>query len=227
MRKNNKTTVRIPRENTLSQEQIKTNINCIDFAETYQLLFGSRERSDSFKYQLLNRLFEIYQNKFPLTPKEKRMTSRSLREAFLQGSDLTIVQTTDDEGNIKEDYETTYFHGKERFFSFDLFKKFLKEVVDERYIENQLIYDKKGGLDNVNKPDKCEREFQTGWKIKGEMEGEKGQQQLFFEMGKLAIETYFLTKAGLSPGAPNQAWMDIFGFNEGVNSEIDKRDIST
>lgn len=224
MKKKETTTVRIPRENTLLQDEIKTNIHCIDFAETYQLLFGSRERTNSFKYQLLGRLFEIYQEEFPLTLKDKRMTSRSRREAFLQGSNLTIVQEIDKNGNVTEEsYETTYFHEKERFFSFDLFEKFRKDLIEgdddgKGYIEAQLIYHKRGGLENVNKPDKCDREFQTGWRIKGEKE----QLQFFFEMGKLAIEAYFLTKPGLSPGAPNQAWMDIFGFNEGVCSMLRK-----
>lgn len=220
MKKEEKRKENISVRNRLTTEQIKTNIHCIDFAETYQLLFGSRERSYSFKYELLSRLFQIHQDDFPYTPVlGKPITSRALTEAFVQGSDLIINREIDKEtGKTKDSYATTYFHDKERFFSIDLFDKFVKDVYEKRWIENELIYHKKGALDEVNQPGPCDREFKNAWEIIGE----KNQKEFFFEMGKLAIQTYYLSKPGLSPGAPNQAWMDIFGMNEGVCSMLRK-----
>ena len=220
MKKEKKEKEKILEPNRLTPEQIKTNIHCIDFAETYQLLFGSRERSYSFKYELLSRLFQIHQDDFPKTlVLGKPITSRALTEAFVQGSDLIVNREIDKEtGKTKDSYATTYFHDKERFFSIDLFDKFVKDVYEERWIENELIYHKRGSLDEVNQPGQCDREFRNAWKIIGE----KNQTEFFFEMGRLAVQAYYLSKPGLSPGAPNQAWMDIFGMNEGVCSMLRK-----
>ena len=125
-----KTEEKVP--NTLLKDQIKTNQHCIDFSETYQLLFGSREREESFKYQLLTRLCEIYHIKFPLTPKGRPLESRAKKECFIQGSDFTLVRKFKDGKLIKENYQTIYFNEKERFFSFDLFNKFVEELLKLR-----------------------------------------------------------------------------------------------
>jgi hypothetical protein len=196
----------------MKKNEIQTNIQVIDFTETYQLLYGSTRNEPSLKSELIDRLAQIYSSSLPTTPSlGKPTTSRASIELFLQGGCQEVDGSR---------FKTQYFSDKVRFeFTENLYKKFQKEVVKGNWISISLGYDKVLKDGEVNGSDYCQKEFQKAWLM---LVGVGKEEELFYNMGKLSIQLYFLTRPGLKPNTPNQVWMERFGFNEGVSSMLNK-----
>lgn len=187
----------------MKQTTIFQNRNLVDYAEYHDLVMGTENKNtditESFRRKVINELCEIWSSEFP-------NNKRAIKEAILHGQ-------------IIRDVNETQYVVKERFsFARALYEKFEKEVIEGDFIYIESGYPiNKGAI--VNTQEQCREEFKTAWEI---LEKHNLHEKFFHRMAKRKIEEFLFSAQGQKIGAPNQAWMDLFGLNEGVCQALRK-----
>lgn len=176
---------------------IQQNRNLIDYAEYYDLVYGTEanntELNSSLRKRVLEALFEIHTDSFP-------NNQRAVKECILQGQE------------IRDPQETQYLVKRRFIFAQDLYNQFLSEVVYGKY-----VYDSSGYATNEGALKNTQVQCHMEWTLAWELLTKAGLQEKFFHrMARRKIEEFLFNASGQKLKAPNQAWMDLFGLNEGV-----------
>lgn len=176
---------------------ILQNRNLVDYAEYYDLVYGTENKNteikESLRKKVLETLFEMYSADFP-------NNQRAIKEVIIHGQEV-------------RDYSETQYVVKERFkFGREIYAKFILEVVVGDYILMNSGYGFNAGA-QLNSPEQSNVEFKNAWIILLE---ENLHKKFFHRMAKRKIEEFLFSASGQKEKAPNQAWMDLFGLNEAV-----------